>query len=446
MPAAPQTSKPDSPAFEDPRRGYLALGVFLVLYALAYLDRHVLNLMVEPIRRDLGATDFQISLLQGIAFVAFFSLSGLPLGWAVDRYPRRIVVFCGIIFWSVAAAAGAFATRYWHLLLARFGVGAGEAALAPAAYSILADLFPPARLGFAMAIFSSGAIVGGAISLAAGGLIVGLASEGAVYVVPFLGEFSAWQLVFLVTGAPGLLLVFLIFLVSEPKRRATALTDRTAGPNLFEGLRFMASQRGFFSAHLAGFSLLNLVAYSWIAWSPTFLARTLGWSIPKVGLILGAATLIGGLVGMLGSGRLADHLFRRGVADAHLRIYVYAALGLGALIVTAGLVPQTTVVVVCVVLASVITPFIAVAATALQITTPARYRGQVSAVFLLVYNIVGAGLGPVIVAAFTDYVFAEDARIGWSLAASAAIFTPLASLCFARGLAPMRRALGCAGA
>jgi MFS family permease len=148
---------------------WAALAVFVVLHMVAYLDRLLLLLLVDPIRKTFGATDIQIGLLQGLAFMVSFSLCGLPLGWAVDRYPRRWIVFLGMNIWSVAAAAAGLAQQFWQLILSRVGVGAGEAALAPAVYSMLADMFPPQRLALPMAIFTMGAVLGQGVSYILGG-------------------------------------------------------------------------------------------------------------------------------------------------------------------------------------------------------------------------------------------------------------------------------------
>jgi len=434
------------PATPDARAGWLAVSVFLVLYALAYLDRQVLTLLVDPIRQDLGATDFEISLLQGAAFVLFYTICSLPIGWAVDRFSRRRIIFVGILVWSVAAAAGGLARNYWQLLLCRFGVGAGEAALSPSAYSMLSDLFPRERLAGAMAVFSSGAIVGGAISLAVGGLVVSMAKGAEGYVVPVLGEVRPWQLVFLITGAPGVVLAFLVFLVREPARKGRLhATSTKAG--LGDLIPFLRGRWGFYAAHIAGFSLFNLMVAAYVAWTPTFLMRKFGLSPAETGFTLGGLSLVCGVAGMLGSGFLVDRLFRRGLKDAHLRYYAVGTALCGIAGVSAMLVPTLSLALACMTVVKVISPFIAVAATALQITTPNEYRGQVSALFLFVYNIVGFGLGPSIVAGVSDFVVGGGrGDIGLAMALTFAVFTPLAVAAFVLGLAPMRRAVDAAQA
>jgi MFS family permease len=437
----------DAPRVANARGGWIAVSVFLVLYALAYLDRQVLTLLVDPIRKDLGATDFEISILQGAAFVLFYTICSLPIGWAVDRFSRRRIIFVGILIWSAAAAAGGLARNYWQLLLCRFGVGAGEAALSPSAYSMLSDLFPKERLAGAMAVFSSGAIVGGAISLAVGGLVVSLAKGSEGYVIPVLGEVRPWQLVFLITGAPGLVLAFLVFLVREPARKGRIRGASSAKTGPAGLIPFLRGRWRFYAAHIAGFSLFNLMVAAYVAWTPTFLMRKFGLSAAETGFTLGGLSLVCGVAGMLGSGFLVDRLFRRGLKDAHLRYYAIGTALCGIAGVGAMLVPTLPQAIACMTVIKFISPFIAVAATALQITTPNEYRGQVSALFLFAYNIIGFGLGPSIVAGVSDFVIGGGrGDIGLAMAATFAVFTPIAVGAFVLGLGPMRRAVDAAQA
>lgn len=420
--------------------------MFLVLYALAFLDRQVLSLLVDPIRADLKISDFQVSILQGGAFVLFFVLCALPIGWAVDRYPRRVIIFLGITVWSLAAAGGGLARNYWHLLLSRFGVGAGEASLSPSAYSILSDLFPRERLAGAMAVFSSGAAVGGAISLALGGYIVALAKGAGTMTAPLVGEIRPWQLVFLLTGLPGLVLGVLVFLVREPQRRGrlAAMQGHEDGPGKSSILRFMAPRRGFYIAHILGFSFFNLMAAGYVNWAPSFLMRTYHWPVQRVGLVLGLMSLTCGVSGMLGSGFVVDRLFRRGLHDAHLRYYAWGSAICAAAGAGATLAPNVALALAGMVVVQLIIPFIAVAAAALQITTPNEYRGRISALFLFVYNIVGFGLGPSIMAGISDFGLGGHGSIGPAMALTFAIFGPLTALTFALGTRPMRRAVASA--
>jgi MFS family permease len=423
-----------------PRAAWTAVFVFMVLYTFAYLDRQVLVLLVDPIRADLGITDFQISILQGAAFVIFYTLFGLPIGWAVDRYPRRWVVFFGILVWSVAAAAGGLAKNYWQLLGCRAGVGAGEASLHPSVYSTLADLFPKERLTSAMAVYAAGAAIGSGISLVVGGFVVTMASTAQAYNLPILGEVKPWQLVFLITGAPGLIIAFLVFLVSEPPRRGRIKTEAT-GASVLAVLPFMRQRWRFYVSHFTGFSLLAIMTVAYASWVPSHLIRAFGWSAQKTGTFLGIQTLLCLGLGGLAAGYAADALMRRGVKDAHLRLYVWCLVVFGVAGVVAMVTPNIVLAMICMTFVKFISPFLAVAAGALQITAPNQYRGQVSAVFLLVYNVVGQALGPMLAAGISDFIIGGAGDIGLAVSILFGVLTPITIAAMAFGMKPMREAV-----
>lgn len=425
-----------------PRLAWTTVIIFQVIYSFAFLDRQVLMLLVDPIRTDLGVTDFQISILQGAAFVLFYSLCGLPIGWAVDRYPRRWLVFCGICFWSVAAAAGGLAQTYWQLLFCRFGVGAGEATLHPTVYSMLTDLFPRSKLTTALAVYSTGAAVGGGISLIVGGFVVGLTSSVDAYHLPIIGMVKPWQMVFIITGAPGLLIAFLVFLTTEPPRRGKIASS--APEARASVVVFMRRQWRFYAAHFVGFGIFGAISAGYGSWVPSYLIRTFDWPVESVGAVLGLQTLICTAAGMLVAGYVCDRLFRGGVPDAHFRFYVWTLTIFGVAGVLAMTSHDITVVLICLSIIKFITPFIPVAAGALQLTAPNEYRGQVSAIFLLVYNGVSWGLGPSLVAGISDFALGGSGDIGLAMAIVFAGFTPLALLIFAWGMKPMRDAVAAA--
>jgi MFS family permease len=212
--ATSSNAQHDAP-FPSPAHARWAVVVLLMLSALSYLDRQVLFLMVDRVKADLRLDDFKISLLQGFAFALFYGVFGLPFGWAVDRFSRRWIIFAGITIWAVAASACGLAHTFSQLLFARFLVGVGEAALSPAAFSLLSDTFPKHRLTMAIAVFAAGTNIGSGLAFAIGGIVVGLLPEhGAT--VPLVGHLANWQLVFLLTGLPCLAVGWLIFTVIEP--------------------------------------------------------------------------------------------------------------------------------------------------------------------------------------------------------------------------------------
>src|SRR6185369_17799865 len=162
-------------------------------YMVSMLDRNLIALLVQPMKRSLGITDFQVSLLQGTAFGLFYVLCGFGAGWLLDLFPRRRIVFWGVTLWSLCAAGCGLAATYWQLLLGRFGVGSGEAVLSPASYAMISDQFPRRRLGFAMGVWATGSTLGGAMSLVLGGFVVTWLTARGDVAVPLLGTFQPWQ-------------------------------------------------------------------------------------------------------------------------------------------------------------------------------------------------------------------------------------------------------------
>ena len=408
--------------------------VLLSLYALAYLDRQIITLLLDPIGKDLGASDVDMGFLQGFGFVLFFALCGPLVGWMVDRHARRQIIWAGVTVWSLFTAGGGLANTYHELLFARFGVGAGEAALLPAAYSMISDIVDKSRLGKAMAVFSLGAIIGSSLSYGLGGAIVGLAGQFDGITLPLIGAVRSWQLVFLCIGTAGLPLALTIFTLPEPVRqvRSQAAIGADSG-------HFRRHWR-FYVCHITGFSLLCLVSSANVAWSATYIGRTYGWRVQEIGGVLAAISLLGGGLGMLGSGTLADWLFKRGYRDAHLRIYVGAApiMALAAIVAYSSI--SITWTLIGLAILAIGSPFIAVAAAALQLGTPPERRGVVSATFLMIYNLVGFGLGPALVALVSRQLFAGK-DIGAAMALTFSVVCPLVVVMLLLGFGAMRGAV-----
>ena len=196
---------------------------------LSFIDRQILSLLVEPMKRDLGLTDVQVSLLQGLAFASIYCVAGLPLGRAADQFNRRNIILWGVASWSVMTSLCGVVRSYGALVLCRGGVGIGEATLSPAAYSMLSDYFPPRRLPAAMSFYNLGPAIGSGLAFMLGGAVLSLASSTRTLSIGFLHDVRPWQVTFLIVGALGVVLIALLALVHEPPRRvARADEDQTA--------------------------------------------------------------------------------------------------------------------------------------------------------------------------------------------------------------------------
>lgn len=433
-------SEMDTPAYPTPKVAWISTLLLMLLFAVAYMDRQIISLMVQPISTEFGIGDFEISLLQGFAFAVLYALCGLPLGMAVDRFPRRYIILVGVLVWSLAAMACGLARSFDQMLVARVLVGAGEAALSPAAYAILADLFPRRKLTFALSVFMMGALIGSEGSLALGGTILHEAADGVT--LPVIGHLPAWRFAFLVTGAPGLLLAFLALLIHEPARvRAPAGSGVGWSAGWGEVLRFMAARKRFFFVQMIGFASVMALVYARLAWNPTFLMRTYHWPVAQVSYALATFGLITGAPALLLGGKIVDWLFARGHADAHFRYYAWGGLILSGFGVAAYLSPAPLWFFILAALPAFPLNMGAIGASAVQLVTPAHLRGRVSAVYLMAVSLFGMTAGPALVGYLTSHIFTDPQSINVAMAIAFGGVGLLVALLFAWGMPAMRRAV-----
>lgn len=423
---------------------WYAVFVLAFMYWVSILDRFIITLLVDPIRRDLGISDVQFGMLHGLAFALTFSVFGLVLGALADRVSRRWLIFACVSVWSLATALCGLAQVFWHLLLARVGVGLGEAGLNPSASSMIADLFPRDRLTNAMAIYGLGATVGAGCAYFFGGVVVDLVAHTHVVALPWIGELRSWQAVFLIIGLPGLLAALLIFTVQEPPRLGQRVHDRRPWRQAYADLlKFIASRKRFFVCHYAAFALAGLVVTGAGAWYPAHMARSFGWSASQIGLALGLTLTVAGLVSHALSGRIVDALFRRGIRDAQLRFYA----GCLALATPLGIVATTShnvwVFIACIGLfLTLVSSFNACAVTALNLVTPNELRGTGVAFYGASSGLFGAALGPMVIALVSQAFFEGPSGIGRGTAVLMAICCPAAAGIMALGFRAMREAVG----
>ena len=201
---------------------WYVVGVLTFAYLVSFLDRQILALMVAPIQADLSLSDTQMSLLMGLAFSIFYVFMAVPLGRLADQTVRRNIIIGGVTLWSAMTAACGLAGNYWHLFLARMGVGVGEASLTPSATSMIADYFPPGVRGKALATYNAGVSLGTGFAMVFGGMVITYVSTSERHVLPIIGSVAAWQYVFFLVALPGLLVVLLMLTVREPARQETS--------------------------------------------------------------------------------------------------------------------------------------------------------------------------------------------------------------------------------
>ena len=412
----------------------------MAAYTLSYVDRQILSLMVGPIRRDLKLSDTQISLLQGLAFAIFYAFLGLPLGRLADNRNRARLISAGVAFWSLMTGACGLAHNFTTLFLARVGVGAGEAVLSPAAYSLIHDLFPKRRIGLALSLYVLGISLGGALALVVGSQMVQAFQDKPPVDVPIIGPMFAWQFVFFYLGLPGVVLALPVLMIREPLRRG--LTANAAPVAWADLWRYLVTRRALIIHHFGGVSLLALVSYARSSWTPAFYMRTFGWSVSQAGAWLGVSGLLAGLSGVVFGGWYADRWVARGVRDAHMRIIAISAIGIPASSVVAYVCGNPWIAIVLLTIGGFFgAAFGGVSAAVVQQTAPPRLRSQMSALILMSQSIVGLVFGPLSVASLTDYVFRTPYAVGWSLSIVTLVIGPVAAVLLIRGLKSYRQAL-----
>jgi MFS family permease len=427
-------------------RAWYAVFVFAVVLCVNFLDRGILPLLVVPIKRDLGLTDTQISLLMGFAFVMFYVLLGLPIARLVDRSSRRRIIGIGVALWSGATALCGLAHTFTQLFFARIGVGVGEACTGPATYSMLADLFPREQLARAVSVLNFGFIAGIGLSAILGGTVIGTLEHLPPVALPVIGVLRTWQLTFLVVGIPGLLVALLMGTVVEPVRRDLAAAGVGAvklggrAIPVKEVMRYLWTNRAVYGPMYGALALQSIPSQGAISWGPTFFIRVHHWTPRHVGLAFGIVTLVVAPIALMAGGLLAERLAKRGYNDANMRVQLLAICLWIPGAVLMPMMPTPT----WALMAFGVSLFFAMMApgpqnAALQSVTPNRMRGQATALFLFVFNIVGFGCGPTVIALITDYVFHNDARVGSALALSTIILGPLSAFALWRGLKPYGR-------
>jgi predicted MFS family arabinose efflux permease len=303
------TEAPDEAAFPAPATAWSVVLLLLLAYIVAVMDRQILSLLVQPIRHDLGITDTQLSLLQGFAFAITFTVLGVFFGRVADRGNRRNLIVIGMLTWCFATVACGFARNFTELFVARMLVGVGEAALSPAAYSLIADYFHPGRRGRAMGVYTLGTFVGSGVAMIAGALAI-LSTMGAAQVqLPLIGMMPNWKAAFVIVGLPGIFVAGAMLLVREPVRRERAAAGTTSST-----LGFVRENFAILAAVICGLSLNALASFSLISWTPTIFIRLFGWQASAIGAAYGAILAVAGGLGILFSGWLADRMASRGGA------------------------------------------------------------------------------------------------------------------------------------
>jgi MFS family permease len=376
------------------------VAVFFVTALVSYTDRLILGVLVDPLRHDLGLSDSGVSLLQGAAFTLVYVFTSLPLGRWADRGRRRTLLIAGASLWCLAAVGCGLAPDFRTLFVGRLLIGVGEAALVPAAVSMIADSFPPARRGLAIGLFAMGTVIGGPMGISVGGLLLAAASGGHLAQWPLIGDLAPWRQVLVTVGASGLVAPLLLLTIREPNR-VSVVTD----VSLRAAVRHFVSARWRLIPIYAGAALLSIGDYGLLSWAPTTLSRQFNWQPDRIGVAFGVITALTGIGGALIGGWVSDIAEKRGGTRARLAVCLVAAAiaTVAAAMISAGYASVVLVGIGLWTLASTVggTGVVAV----LQEVLPGQIRGTGISLFTFSNTLVGLGAGPTLVALGTDHLY-----------------------------------------
>ena len=412
-----------------PAAAWYTATILLFAYTVAFIDRAVLSMLVEPMRRDLSINDTQVGLLAGFAFVIFYVGLGVPLGLVADRWNRKYLITISVLLWSTMTAACGLARTFASLFVARVGVGIGEAGLSPASYSLIADLFPSNRRGAPLGLYNAAIYVGSGLALIIGAAVVARVSHLGIINLALIGPVRAWKLVFFVVAVPGFLVALLMTTVREPIRHTHSAVDNI--PSLQETMLHIRSAGRVYLLHFLAFGFLAAPSSIFFLWARPFLTRRFGLPPADAGYLVGLLLTICATTGMMVGSMFSDVLQSRGLRDGTIRVGLISSSCLIVPLALLGVLPTIRLALLDMGIILFFAAFaFGAAPAALQLVTPNRIRAVVSGLYLLTLNLIGATAAPAITGALTDYVFHNPSDTGWSIAIVGSANSVLATLFF----------------
>lgn len=373
----------------SPRYRNYVLALLVVVYAFNFLDRQIMTILAEPIKNELDLSDTQVGLMTGLAFALFYTLLGIPIARLADRINRVNIMSIALVAWSGMTAVCGIAQNFTQMLASRVGVGIGEAGCTPTAHSLIADYFPPEKRASAMSIYSLGIPIG---------IICGVLGAG------WIAEYYGWRIAFLVVGIPGILLAFVVKLTLREPIRGMSDPQQALKPDalpLLDTLHLLVKNRTLI--HLAiGAGLTSFLVYGLGQWMPAYFIRVHKISLAEAatyfGLVVGVSSAIGTILG----GLLADKL-----AERDPRFYAWLP-GIAGLLsfpfyVVAILITEPHIAIIILIVPSMLNAlWLGPVFGSTQNLAPIRARALASAILLFIINIIGLGLGPLIIGILSD--------------------------------------------
>lgn len=395
------------------RRAWAIVFVLGLLYVFSFADRFVLALLVAPIREQFGVSDFAVSVLYGPAFAIFYAVLGFPAGRLSDYANRRLLIVGGVTIWGACTVTSGLVSTYWMLVALRAGLAVGEAALTPAAYSLIGDMFPPEQRRRAASVYMAMGSLGSSGSFILGALVLSFTGAG---IEESVFGIRAWQTPFIALGVPTLVIGLIFFLIS----REPARFSQDARPNVREAVRYICKHSRLYLAIFAGGAFAGTITLTTKAWSAEILRRGFELTIPQAGYGIGTASLVGSFLGSLLLPALSEGLERLGRRDATLIVSMVGAAG--AAVCTVGLLFTADPVIYIVLVSTICLLGFGAGANiivALQRIAPSRLRGVLVALALAIQMLVGLGLGPPVVALVSQAMSAAGDKLAEALALTA---------------------------
>lgn len=390
-------------------------GLLAVAYLISVMDRFLLGVVLETVKADLSLSDTELGILQGPSFVTLFLLASIPCGRLADVMNRKLLITIGLVIWGGATAACGLANNFAEFFVARLIVGLGEAALMPAAMSLIAAYFSRDRLSRGVAIYMAGASLGRAAAFAGGGaMFTWFVLHGGI-VAPLLGELSPWRSVFISAALIGLVFTVIFYLtLKEPARVARPKT----GASMKDGLAYFWEKRNAYLAIFIPFAMLSAVASQLAAWSVSFYVREHGMAVADASSLIGITGLIIGPTAALTAGWLNDKLRVWGYANTQPTVLTIL---LPITVVAVTVLMLTNSVVVAAIFYAIAYFMVCLAGptglSGVQLLTPDVHRGTLSSIALVFYSGLAAMIGPLIVGLYGDLLFGEN-QLGLAMLAS----------------------------
>jgi MFS family permease len=394
--------------------------VLILASLIAFIDRQVVAIVVDPMKEDLGVGDTEIGWLYGV-FALFYAAAALPIATMADRKSRKHIIAIGIFLWSLMTIACGLTRSYMQIFIARIGVGVGEATLGPSTTSLIGDYFPRRDIPLALSIFQMGPIIGTGIAFIIGGVVLDIVENAEPMVLPLIGALKPWQQTFIYVGLPGVFLAAFFLLIREPVRRPSPFQPEHQSETR-QLINFYRENARTIIYHHLGFVSLVLTGYAFVFWSVTFFVRVHGVPAAEASQTFGWIFVFFGPIGPLLAAYIAKRLHDKGHKDANITAGMIGGIVTIPSVLAIQLAPSAfwAYVLYAPALLAVNSPF-GIAAGALPVITPPHLRARVAAVYMLT-GAFGMMFGPPLAGAFNEYIFPGSEGVRYSMITMTSFF------------------------